>query len=322
MERNGQAAMTFMSQLEELQSRFREVQHSLDQLHTDFRSLLHDVYATPSYNGFSAIPDATHQTTPNKPCSEECPHVECAGITRTRFNERKNLIRHYTSHIKLDNEVCIYCQAATKDGNRYIAHLNGCKSKATASASAEAVSNATRRRKELLREAGDAIAESLPRVKGSKRKRYYDRNQLAATPQRREDAIVTLPPTQVHGQTGNSGPREPCSRHAAGHTSEEPGIRPGSHLGTGSLLSHSDAQYTIGNSAQIDPIRPAFTGYPIDLDEDFEVLASYFLQDGGLQANLDLQPPTAALPRQFTLASPRAAYANQQTFDATFASEL
>lgn len=214
----------------------------------------------------------------------------------------------------------IYCRAATKDGNKYIAHLTGCKSKATANTSDEAVSQATQRRKELLRQAGDAIAESLLRVKCGKRKRFRDRNQLAAIPQPREDAILTLP-TQVNGQTWNSEPREQHSIHAAGYTNEEPGIQPGSHPGMSSMLSNSSAPYTIGNSVQGDPIRPAFTGYPIDLDEDFEALASVFLRGGDLQANLDMQTSTAAVSRQFTLASSSAAHINQQAFGPIFTRE-
>lgn len=181
-----------------------------------------------------------------------------------------------------------------EDGNKYITHLTGCKSKRTTRVSDEAVRKAQQRRKALLREASKSIAKLLAR----------QRHQLMVTLGHQGDPIATSPSFPANGQTWNSEPQQQSSRPAVGRASDDSSFQPDANL---DILAPTNVPHTIGDLTT--PRRPGLAEYPIDIDQMFEAL---------LQTNYGSHLSQRAMPGQPPDGSSTAEHADQQTLNVTY----
>uniref|UniRef100_A0A1Y1KWG6 Uncharacterized protein n=2 Tax=Photinus pyralis TaxID=7054 RepID=A0A1Y1KWG6_PHOPY len=281
MDSTERVPMSFMSRLQEAQSRLSDAQACLDRLRIDFQAWLSGPPSIPSHDdSMPRISDGaklkTHQF-------DECPHPDCSGATRTKFRQRKNLIRHYTSHIKLQDK-CIYCQVSPEDGNRFISHLSSCKEKSTTIVSNEEIHKATRRRKVILQEARAAIDQHSRQAKGNIGKRQLNYAQLS-------------PPNQLPAPEKLIVAARPSAHEYAHAEMASLDTQPALPSGSDAFLPHLDPQCVIGKPVQANPLRPVLAGYPIDLDRPFELFASLLASDRDLETNLPpLSSPNSSQP--------------------------
>jgi len=94
----------------------------------------------------------------------ECPHPDCSNKLRTSFSRRKNLVRHYMSHVKHDT-LCILCGWEGADVQQYVNHSKACESKAKrencANISPNQINEVIRQRREMLKMTGRRLDEQL-----------------------------------------------------------------------------------------------------------------------------------------------------------------
>ncbi|OQU97143.1 hypothetical protein CLAIMM_03126 isoform 4 [Cladophialophora immunda] len=106
-----------------------------------------------------------------------CPHQECEGKPRTRFQKWKNLVRHYTIHVEC-NYNCVFCGSRISRVRQYVTHYDSCRvRKLQENLSPHKRDLAIRRRRSLNKMASRALSLKMSTSTGTEHEEALSRKQ-------------------------------------------------------------------------------------------------------------------------------------------------